>query len=76
MSMRVGDESGRARAASLDRELVYPEPVVTPDDRGEWRAAWRRFRHHRAALIGLGFLVFMVLACFVGAHFEIGRAHV
>ena len=36
---------------------------------GEWRAAWRRFRHHHAALVGLGFLVFMVLACFVGAHF-------
>ena len=70
MSMRVGDESGRARAAALDPGLVYPEPVVTPDDRGEWRAAWRRFRHHRAgAASGSAFLVFMVLACFVGAHF-------
>ena len=69
MSMRVGDESGRARATSLDRGVVAAEAVVTPDDRGEWRAAWRRFRRHRAALIGLGFLLFMVLACFVGAHF-------
>jgi peptide/nickel transport system permease protein len=67
--MRVGDESGRARAEAIDATLLVPDPVSTPHDGGEWRSAWLRFRHHALAMIGLGFLVFMVLACFVGAHF-------
>jgi peptide/nickel transport system permease protein len=69
MSMRVGDESGRARAEAIDPALLGPDPVGTPHDRGEWRAAWRRFRRHPAAIIGLCFLAFMFLACFVGVHF-------
>jgi peptide/nickel transport system permease protein len=69
MSMRVGDESGRARAEAIDPALLAPEPTVTPQDGSEWRAAWRRFRHHTLAMVGLGFLVFMFLACFVGARF-------
>ena len=69
MSMRVGDESGRARAEAIDPALLAPDPVATPQDGSEWRAAWRRFRRHPLAMIGLGFLVFMFLACFVGVHF-------
>jgi peptide/nickel transport system permease protein len=69
MSMRVGDESGRARAEALDAGLGRADPIRTPQDGGQWRGAFRRFRHHRVAMIGLGFLVFMFLACFVGAHF-------
>jgi len=69
VSMRVGDESGRARAGAIDPGLVPAERAVTPESGGEWRAAWRRFRRHRVAMLGLGFLVFMFLACFVGAQF-------
>ena len=69
MSMRIGDESGRARAEAIDPTLLVPDPIGTPQDGSEWRAAWRRFRRHRLAMIGLGFLVFMFLACFVGANF-------
>lgn len=69
MSMRVGDESGRARAEAIDPALLVPDPIGTPQDGGAWRAAWRRFRHHWLAMIALGFLVFMFLACFVGAQF-------
>ena len=69
MSMRVGDESGRARAEAFDDSLLVPEPIGTPRDGGAWRVAARRFRHHAAAMAGLGFLVFMFLACFVGARF-------
>ncbi len=69
MSMRIGDESGRARAEAIDPALLVPDPVGTPQDGGEWRAAWRRFRHHTMAMVGLGFLVVMLLACFVGVHF-------
>ncbi len=69
MSMRIGDESGRARAEAIDPALLAPDPIRTPEDGSEWRNAWRRFRHHWLAMVGLGFLVFMFLACFVGAHF-------
>ena len=69
MSMRVGDESGRARAEAIDPALLAPDPVLTPQDGSAWRGAWRRFRRHPLAMIGLGFLAFMFLACFVGANF-------
>src|SRR4051795_2396505 len=68
MSMRVGDESGRARAESNDAGLAKAAPIATPRG-GEWRRAGRRFRRHRVAMIGLGLLACIVLACFVGAHF-------
>src|SRR6187551_1946892 len=71
MSSRIGDESARARAESLD-------PVVAAGGidggwesgdawgaGGRWRPAVRRFRRHTPAMVGLGFLVFMVFACFV-----------
>jgi peptide/nickel transport system permease protein len=67
--MRIGDESGRARAEAIDPSLLTPDPVRTPQDGSEWRAAWRRFRRHVLAMIGLAFVVFMFLACFVGAQF-------
>jgi peptide/nickel transport system permease protein len=69
MSMRVGDESGRARAEAIDPGLARADRAGTPQDGTQWRAAFRRFRGHPVAMIGLGFLVFMFLACFVGAHF-------
>lgn len=69
MSMRVGDESGRARAEAIDPSLLVADPIGTPHDGGERRAAWRRFRHHTLAMVGLGVLVVMFLACFVGVHF-------
>jgi peptide/nickel transport system permease protein len=67
--MRVGDESGRARAQAIDPTLLVPEPIGTPQHGSGWHAAWHRFRHHALAMVGLGFVVFMFLACFVGAHF-------
>jgi len=68
MSMRVGDESGRARAESNDAGLAPTATVRSPRG-GEWRRALRSFRRHTVAMIGLGFLVFIFLACFVGVHF-------
>jgi peptide/nickel transport system permease protein len=67
--MRVGDESGRARAVAIDPGFLDPAAVSTPQGGGEWRRVVRRFRHHAVAMVGLGFLVFMFLACFVGSHF-------
>ena len=68
MSMRVGDESGRARAEAIDAGLVAPETVV-PLTGSQWGVALRRFRRHRVAMVALGFLVFMVVACYLGAQF-------
>jgi peptide/nickel transport system permease protein len=67
--MRVGDESGRARAAAIDPGVVVRGAVPTPEGSGEWRRVLRRFRHHAVAMVGLSFLVLMFLACFVGARF-------
>jgi peptide/nickel transport system permease protein len=66
--MRVGDESGRARAEAIDAGLVAPETVVPPAG-SQWRVGLRRFRRHRLAMVALGFLVFMVVACYLGARF-------
>jgi peptide/nickel transport system permease protein len=67
MSMRVGDESARARADAIDPVLV---PAGEAWGRGsQWRVAVRKFRRHTIAMIGLGFLVFMFFACFVLVRF-------
>jgi peptide/nickel transport system permease protein len=68
MSMRVGDESARSRAESIDPLLASNE-VATPQGRGEWRRAGRRFRRHVPAMVGLVFLACMALACFVLVRF-------
>ena len=71
MSMRVGDESGRARAEarSIPRSRVRTGAHARTTS-SEWRAAWRRFRRHmRRGASASRFLVFMFLACFVGVHF-------
>jgi peptide/nickel transport system permease protein len=66
--MRVGDESARTRAEALDPELASNE-VATPEGRGEWRAAGRRFSRHVPAMLGLAFLVLIAFACFVLVRF-------
>ena len=55
MSMRVGDESGRARAEAIDparcrrglRGIGTPQATAVA-----WRVAARRFRHHTPAMVG------------------------
>ncbi len=64
MSMRVGDESGRARAEALD-PVVASNELVSPSGEGAWRHVGRRFRRHVPAMVGLGFLALMAFACFV-----------
>jgi peptide/nickel transport system permease protein len=68
MSMRMGDETARARAEAIDAALLASEAVPTGGG-GQWRNARRQFARHKLAVVALGFLVFMVLACFVGARF-------
>src|SRR5262245_49147960 len=68
MRIRMRDETARARAEEIDPQLLASEAVATGGE-GQWRLAVRRFRRHVPAMIALGFLVFMVLACWVGAQF-------
>ena len=67
MSMRVGDESARARAASIDPAFASSD-MATPHGRGEWRNAARRFLHHGPAVASSVFLVLMAIACFGLVH--------
>ncbi len=39
---------------------------VALESLGQWQLAWRRFRKHRMAMVGLGFFVFMVLVAIFG----------
>ena len=64
MSSRVGDESARARAEAIDPVLAAGGDEAWSAG-GHWRPALRRFTHHGPAMVGLGFLVIMFLACFV-----------
>ena len=64
----MGDETARARAEAIDPDLLASDVATTPD-RDQWRVALRQFARHKLAVVALGFLVFMVLACFVGARF-------
>jgi peptide/nickel transport system permease protein len=56
-------------------ELVRTPPGTPParadvevalESLGQWQLAWRRFRRHRLALIGLGTFAFMVLVAIAG----------
>lgn len=41
-------------------------PAIAPVNRSPWREAGRRFTGNTPALLGLGFLVFFLLACSIG----------
>ncbi len=68
MSMRVGDESARA-APNRSTPICSRVMSATTPDRNHWRVALRRFARHKLAVAALVFLVFMVLACWIGARF-------
>lgn len=63
-----------AGAVILDRtlDLRAPEDVAAADvevaleSLGQWQLAWRRFKRHRMALIGLGVFGFMVAVAILG----------
>ena len=51
--------------AASDAELGM-EPIDS--QRGMFRRAWDVFVENKLALVGLGFIVFIVLFCFIGPH--------
>jgi peptide/nickel transport system permease protein len=51
--------------AATDAELGL---TPTSEPRGMLRRSWEVFAENKLALVGLGFIVFIVLFCFVGPH--------
>ena len=49
-----------------DPARATPERQRAP--RSRWRDVWRQFRLHRGAVLGMGFLVFVLLAAFLGPY--------
>ena len=57
----AGDLAGRAPA-----DVATADVEVALESLGQWQLAWRRFKRHRMALVGLGFFSFMVLVAIFG----------
>jgi peptide/nickel transport system permease protein len=51
-----------AAAAAADVEVAL-------ESLGQWQLAWRRFRHHKLAMLGLGIFSFMVAMAVIGPFF-------
>jgi peptide/nickel transport system permease protein len=49
----------RAEEAGADYEVAL-------ESLNQWQLAWRKFRHHRLALVGLGILAFMAFVAIIG----------
>jgi peptide/nickel transport system permease protein len=58
---------------ALDPGALPPDPAadyeVNLKSLSQWELAWRKFRQHRLALMGLGILAFLVLAAIIGPFF-------
>ncbi|MEW6224014.1 MAG: ABC transporter permease [Chloroflexota bacterium] len=62
----------RAGLAADTPEIVDPDPTAAEDyevglkSLNQWQLAWRKFRRHRLALIGLGLIAALLLIAIVG----------
>ncbi len=57
----TGGLAGRAPA-----DVATADVEVALESLGQWQLAWRRFKRHHMALVGLGFFSFMVLVAIFG----------
>ena len=55
-----------AAATALRREEAGADYEVALESLNQWQLAWRKFKHHRLALMGLGVLAILVLMAIVG----------
>jgi peptide/nickel transport system permease protein len=44
------------------------EPIPDTPSRSQWADVWRQFSHHKGALMGSGFLLFITLAVLIGPY--------
>ncbi len=61
-------EDWQAEARS-EEERAWLEPTARVKPLTQWDLFWRRFRRHRAALVGLGILTAIVLAAVLAPYF-------
>ena len=64
-----GTRTGRrSRTPRLDRRAAEAgaDYEVDLESLNQWQLAWRKFRRHRLALIGLGILAFMIVVAIIG----------
>jgi peptide/nickel transport system permease protein len=58
--------------AALPPEIVDPDPTAAEDyeiglkSLNQWQLAWRKFRRHRLAMIGLGMIAVLILVAIFG----------
>jgi peptide/nickel transport system permease protein len=61
-----------APGAAAGPEIVDPDPTAAEDyevglkSLNQWQLAWRKFRKHKLALIGLGMIVALILVAILG----------
>jgi len=59
-------DTARARTATASRAGTLAGSAKARPPRTLWTDAWRQFRKHKMALIGVGMLSFIILACLFG----------
>jgi len=55
-----------AAATALRREEAGADYEVALESLNQWQLAWRKFKHHRLALVGLGVLLFFAVVAIIG----------
>jgi len=69
MSMPVEAIPGLGDDAGGPREPTSADYEVSLQSLSQWELAWRKFKQHRLALIGLGILAALILAAIIGPIF-------
>lgn len=49
-------------------EAVHSTLVETTEPRSQWLDVWDQFRHHRGAMLGMAFFIFILIAVFAGPY--------
>ncbi len=68
MTQNIEQQAGLAAAA----EVIDPDPTAPEDyevglkSLNQWQLAWRKFRNHKLALIGLGLIGMLILVATIG----------
>jgi peptide/nickel transport system permease protein len=61
--------SSQGLAPTAGTSAAAADVEVALESLGTWQLAWRRFKHHKLAMLGLGIFTFMVLMAIIGPFF-------
>ena len=68
-----GTASSLEEAARVRAEEAGADYEVGLESLNQWQLAWRKFKRHRLALVGLGLLSVLVAAAIIGPLFLAGE---